>query len=435
MKDHAIPMLQAAAVWAYKGIFVFPCEKKIPTTGPGGFKNATLDAVQIAKWWSEKPNAQIGIPTGEVNGLFVVDVDGPKGERAAEKLNLPSTFTVQTRPGRYQLWFEQAKGTRSRSTASVIAPELDTRGDGGYVVAPPSVHHVTGKPYQVVKNLPWASAPGFLLNPSAKNDNGTKPRGVSGPIPQGQRHVTFLSLAGSLANRALPGSVILNVLREINQELAKPPLDDGEIEKMVLYVSGKKPKTVAGSAVMKCVADVAHVPLEWLWNKRFPLGKVSVIAGDPGVGKSLLTLDFAARVSCGRAWPNGDSCKKGSVIVLSAEDDCGDTIRPRLEAMGADLRNIHILSAVRVTKPNGDAVVKYFSLATDMAALESAVVSLGDVRLIALEECSQAPSERIPRPMHGESAARGQWNQADIHEIRPLFLAEPSTNQVARSDE
>src|SRR6266853_6314735 len=70
-------MLQAAGTYALEGLSVFPCEKKIPLTGPGGFKHATCDALQIAKWWTEKPDAQIGLPTGEVNHLFVIDVDGP----------------------------------------------------------------------------------------------------------------------------------------------------------------------------------------------------------------------------------------------------------------------------------------------------------------------------------------------------------------------
>src|ERR1700687_671974 len=108
------PMLEAAARYALDGISVFPCEKKIPLTGPGGFKNASVHPEQIHKWWSEHPNAQIGLPTGEPNHLFVVDVDGPEGERAAEKLRLPETFTVATGPGRYHFWFRQPAGVKSK---------------------------------------------------------------------------------------------------------------------------------------------------------------------------------------------------------------------------------------------------------------------------------------------------------------------------------
>ena len=81
-----------------------------------------------------------------------------------------------------------------------------------------------------------------------------------------------------------------------------------------------------------CLADVESRPLEWLWPDRIPLGKLTIIAGDPGLGKSLATLDIASRVSQGEPWPDQTDAinPKGDAILLSAEDDLSDTIRPRL---------------------------------------------------------------------------------------------------------
>src|SRR5436190_2614077 len=110
------PMLQAAAQYASEGLSVFPCAKKIPLI-PGGFKNASWHPEQLARWWSEWPDAQIGVATGEVNHLFVLDIDGPEGETTAKKMNLPETFTVQTRPGRFQFWFRQPDGVRGKCSA------------------------------------------------------------------------------------------------------------------------------------------------------------------------------------------------------------------------------------------------------------------------------------------------------------------------------
>jgi hypothetical protein len=115
-------MLEAAAAYAVEGISVFPCEKKIPLTGSGGFKNASTSAGQIVKWWTEHPSAQIGIPTGETNHLFAIDIDGPEGEQAVKKMNLPPTRMIQTRPGRFQLWFRQPDGVKSKCSAGVLAP-------------------------------------------------------------------------------------------------------------------------------------------------------------------------------------------------------------------------------------------------------------------------------------------------------------------------
>jgi putative DNA primase/helicase len=141
--------------------------------------------------------------------------------------------------------------------------------------------------------------------------------------------------------------------------------------------------------VLKCVCDIPAQELSWLWPGRIPLGKLSLFAGDPGLGKSLVTLDIAARVTSGREWPDGTAnTQAGSVIILSAEDDPGDTIRPRLEAAGADLRKAHILQAVRRSKPNGDTSLEYFSLETDLMALQDAVASMDDVRLITIDPIS-----------------------------------------------
>jgi RecA-family ATPase len=85
------------------------------------------------------------------------------------------------------------------------------------------------------------------------------------------------------------------------------------------------------------VADVDREQVTWLWPGRIPRGKLVVLDGDPGVGKSTLTLTIAAKVSTGSPFPDGARPERGDVILLSAEDDIADTIRPRLEAAGADL--------------------------------------------------------------------------------------------------
>ncbi len=83
--------------------------------------------------------------------------------------------------------------------------------------------------------------------------------------------------------------------------------------------------------------------ISWLWPDRLARGKVTLLAGNPGVGKSFLTLDWAARVSTGSPWPDHSQGCRGHVILLSAEDHPGDTIVPRLIAAGADRTRIDIL--------------------------------------------------------------------------------------------
>jgi AAA domain len=95
------------------------------------------------------------------------------------------------------------------------------------------------------------------------------------------------------------------------------------------------------------VADVESERVCWLWPGRLPLGKLVVVEGDPGLGKSTVLLDLAARITRGSQMPDGAAgVDAADVVLLSAEDGVADTIRPRLEAAGGDLDRVHILEAV-----------------------------------------------------------------------------------------
>jgi len=146
----------------------------------------------------------------------------------------------------------------------------------------------------------------------------------------------------------------------------------------------------AGKPVLVRAADVAARPLAWLWPGRVPAAKLTLVAGDPGLGKSLLALDIAARVTRGRPWPDAPASAEqpvGNVVLLSAEDDLADTIRPRLEAAGADLARVVLLQAIRRAGA-GRPAEKPFSLVGDLSLLERAIAETGDVRLVILDPLS-----------------------------------------------
>ena len=103
-----------------------------------------------------------------------------------------------------------------------------------------------------------------------------------------------------------------------------------------------------GRVMLIRVSDVQPERVSWLWPGYIPAGKITLLDGDPGLGKSNLTLDLAARVTRGNAMPDGsqgDIMGPADVILLSAEDGIADTIRPRLEAAGADLTRVHVLES------------------------------------------------------------------------------------------
>jgi len=143
-------------------------------------------------------------------------------------------------------------------------------------------------------------------------------------------------------------------------------------------------------AVTVRVSDVKAELLEWLWAPYIPLGKVTLLIGDPDLGKSLLTTTIAAFVSTAREWPIGSpECKQGSVILLSAEDDVADTIRPRLEASQADLTQIHTLAMiVDYEKDLKRLQERSFSLTKDISALDDVLSRSKNCRLVVIDPLS-----------------------------------------------
>lgn len=170
--------------------------------------------------------------------------------------------------------------------------------------------------------------------------------------------------------------------------------------------------TYTGHAVIERMDKVPSSHIRWLWPGRFPLGKITLVAGDPGLGKSYVTLDLAARLSRAMEWPDGAGCVirrrgddmpgpddppdgsmgprdepvPGDTVLLSAEDDPSDTLRPRLEALDADLKRVRVLHAVRF--PMSDRQPGPLRLDRDIAALEQALDHCARPRLVVIDPIS-----------------------------------------------
>lgn len=98
--------------------------------------------------------------------------------------------------------------------------------------------------------------------------------------------------------------------------------------------------TTENQSALVCLSDVKRENVNWLWCPFIPFSKVTIIEGDPGLGKSHITLTLAAAVSLGGILPTGENCEEGNVLLLSAEDGLADTIKPRLETFGANTDKI-----------------------------------------------------------------------------------------------
>lgn len=363
--------------WALKyadiGLAVFPLKPKDkrPVT-LNGYKSATTDKEQIEAWWNRCPAYNIGIATGSSSGGLIVidlDVDENKGINGYETLkewqrehgNLPETWQSITGRGGYHLFY---KSTATNKNRVGLYDGVDIRAEGGYIVAPPSIHP-NGHRYE------WEQGPGdceiastedrvinFLLGPVPEN---RKKQSFETPniIPEGARNSTLYKLACSMRARGDAEEAIRAAVEATNNSRCIPPLNVRELNTLInssmkykggtapykaVYDKGKfRPQKKQHEKVsLVCMEDIEEEEISWLYQPYIPRGKVTICAAYPGTGKTFLLCYIAACVSTGRSFFNTvpfDS-PPGKTIYLTAEDGIGDTIKKRLRVCGANMKNI-----------------------------------------------------------------------------------------------
>ncbi len=203
-------------------------------------KESTLDVKQVSAWWSQWPSANIGLVCGR--GMFVLDVDDGKGGTSSlEKLlaehdDMPETRMHATGNG-YHLLFTCGEDIFIPNSVSKIGPGLDVRGDGGYVVAPPSLH-VSGAFYQVELGFSEdpSPAPSWLIDLAKEEISGStggeaaKDEKVT--LIKGERNNYFTSLAGTMRRRGIGLDAIKASLIFENKRRCSPPLPEAEIVRL-----------------------------------------------------------------------------------------------------------------------------------------------------------------------------------------------------------
>ena len=251
----------AALRYAEMGYAVFPCvpSGKAPVTSHG-FKDATTDSAKIDAWWEQHPRANIGIATA---GLLVVDVDGPENawpndlENASQLAS--AALSLTPRGGRHFI-FRQPPGKTWRNTTGKLAPKVDTRGQGGYILVAPSV--VDGKPYQWAESMELdtpenlAEPPAWLVElldglatGSSQGACDASERADGNVIPDGQRNATLVHLGGTMRRVGMSEAEILAALVRVNQDRCNPPLDEPEVRRIASSVARYEPDQITVAVV------------------------------------------------------------------------------------------------------------------------------------------------------------------------------------------
>lgn len=347
MPEYENPFLEAALRYAEMGYRVFPCwpETKFPITD-NGFYGASTDPAQVLNWWQKHPKANIAIHT---TSLLVVDIDGkanPWLSDAPEKAaDLALGVVALTPRGGKHYIFKQPCGKAWSGTIGKLAPNVDTRAEGGYVLLAPSVFG--GKTYEWLEEAGLEGPPDTLPEPPAwlvERLDGLARESTAGskdvsrlpggnPIPEGQRNHTLARLAGTMRRVGMGREPILAALQKVNTLQCRPPLPEKEVERVATSISKYEPDQVSVAVAENHWAqDRARKPtgIEQLEAEcpslRPPVihgllreGETMNVISSPKIGKSWLVIDLALAVATGRPWLGEFKCEPGSVLIIDNE--------------------------------------------------------------------------------------------------------------------
>ena len=337
-------------------------------------------------WWGRWPDANIGMATGRLSGVTVLDADGLEPRKEILRRGVSPTPTVWTgKVGGCHFHFAHP-GREVKNFAGKL-PGTDFRGDGGYVLLPPSLHASRAR-YRWAEHtqqLPLAPLPTWLesLERTPETTEGHEPLDLArllDGVKEGGRDDTIFRFACKLRGDSVPYQYAeLTVLQAAR--LCRPPFDEqAAIEKVKRayreYPAGRAEEKRTGARLdVVRMADVHPEPIEWSWRGRFARGKPTLLMGDPGLGKSLITHYSAAIVSTGGLWPDGERCERGTAILFTTEDGLADTVAPRLIAAGADMTRVLAVRGVFEKEDSTDA--RMFALTEHLALLEQLIEENG----------------------------------------------------------
>ncbi len=392
---------------------------------------ATADVGQVVKWWQKWPEANIGLVLGPGSGVFDIEYDDSEGEATAEEL-LSHIKTPKYRSHRstHHLFYfpdtlrpakavyrwkglELRFGNDSKGALSIVPPSLHASGSRYEWLCHPSKVGLAEPPAWLSEAMAEAIAkapePSPIALPSdgltfaMANEKETLESSLG--ASEGQRNSKLLELVGrhigthgpsselvslalSWAARCSPPMEVTEVLQVVSRladkELGKRSESIGratENNKGVGGIAQALPPLKPRTFQARRYSEIEAVDVEWLWQDRIAIGKLSLLVGEPGLGKTFCAIDIMARVSTGSSFTDGTKPPLGDAAILTAEDGEGDTIRPRLDSAGADVSRILHIDGVGA---GGDSI-GFPSLKDDLAPLEQFLKDNPELRLIVID--------------------------------------------------
>ncbi len=427
--------VDAAALYGAHGLRPFALRKNDKRPQAPGWQTAELaDTLAVLTSTSD---ANIGIALD--SGVVVLDIDRKAADGfvslQAAGIVLPETLSASTPSGGQHHWFKLPPGV-SVPNRVAVAPGLDIRSAGGYVVTAPST--IDGRAYSwdnwdTISPPQIAEIPPELLaliqkRPAPKATTAEQ----DDPIPEGQRNAALTSIAGSLRRAGLNADEIVDALQRVNERRCAPPLDDAEVATIAASVARYPtppapleawqvgfgvaplpPGALAARITEKprfqlLTADdlAARPPMHWLIRGVLPESGLAAIYGPPGCGKSFLTLDLMGAISTGREW-FGHPIATAPCVYVALEGEAGvsQRVQAYVNMYGDPDRLRVILTSLDIRLPDDRRGL--------VAAIKSAGLSGGVLTLDTLNRAGPGADENDSRAM-GELIGAMKALQAEL---------------------
>ena len=348
-------MLQKAQEYLSKGYSVIPVgTDKKPLIKWTEYQTRKAEETEVQQWLQQFPNMQLGIVTGAISDLVVIDV-----EEGGDHTQFPETLTATTGGNGYHLYYKHP-GTPVKNGVKVMEL-VDIRGDGGYVVAPGS-SSTKGAYDWVEETTEPALYTGDMLQSQPE-----MPLETGELVQIGERNVLATKKAGEIL-AYMPHAHSRNdawaLLQQWNETEVAEPLPNEELMKVFTSIAGRedsKPKAgelVLNPFTLKELYNMKFPPIEWLAQDLLPTGMLGAITGESNCYKSFLTLDLAQAIATGTPFLGHFKVKQGKVLIVDEENN-RRIIEKRFKDMGVEAHeNIIFLSQTGVQLDNKDHLMK-----------------------------------------------------------------------------
>ena len=436
------PILAAALAYVDRGWHVFPADlsdgqkksHKSAKRSNGANWGMTRDPDEIRRDFSKPGRDAIGIPTGAINGVFVVETDTVEGhdvdglaalkQLEAEHGALPDTLMAESPTGSIHRYF-QHPGINIKSSAGRLGPGIDVKGDGGMVIAPPSLRPGKGE-YRWLNDAPIAAAPVWLITPCTDPDQEQPEHAAymllarAWPADGKGKHDAALTVGGFLARLGRTpdevGSIVADIATAMGETERAKELERTARGAAEAHAKGKHTRGLPvlietfGQEVAERVAgwlgydernsgpdfqldlrygaDLDPQAVDWLWPGHIPAGRVTLLVGLPAAGKSHVFCDICARVTTGRNMPPDDGPSldpPGNVLIVCTEDRPEDTLVPRIMAAGGDKTRAIFVPGLKASDGNRRGL----DLTQDIGLIETCLAQHPDVTLIVFDPINE----------------------------------------------